>query len=310
MGQLCPACIYFGEDVDPAQFREVEREALMFRSRQDPSIVNLIIKSSLEGDLPKDMAWVLPFPSMPEVKEADPEVFNELMSYFTPKSIGWESKEVDGVRAASLPGSTIEVHEARLVGNHEIVPIEIKETEGAGEEMNAWLRSNGYIELPREIQKPYLKKGAVFLAIKVRPEGNVMDLKPLWISYKSSRMEFPLRFTHDYRTFDLNLYLIHDTKPEEGRGLHDTLGAVLGGPSGLISLLAKNTSSNVPRPTSWEGFPPDSISEFRPVWDAEEGMAAFRKYSKIAKGSQLEKISIHGVNTSFRTRDLKMDPGI
>jgi hypothetical protein len=304
IAQPCLACIYFPDDIDPSQFKEVEREALMFRSKDDPGIVNLIVKSSLQGKLPSEMAWVLPFPSMPEVKEADPEIFSELRSYFAPKPIeifGLRSKEAGA--AAALPRSAIEIHSAVHVGNHEIVPIEIKDAGGAGEEMNDWLRGNGYIELPSEIQKPYLAKGAVFLAIKVRTGGEAMELKPLWISYKSDKMEFPLRFTHDYRTFDLNLYLIHDREPSAGI-------------SPMVKV-AKKYNTLFPHVISgwlgaaeWGTFPPRTEIWSADVEEVAGWFRAFKNCASVAKGGRIERIFIPGVNTHFRTRDLQFDPGL
>lgn len=304
-GPPCEACLYFPEGFDPSQFRENKREALMFRSKDDAGVVNLVFQSSLQGRLPDELAWVLPFPSMPDVKEADPEVFDELRRYFAPhpKAMPFTDSGAGGGRAAGLEDDSIEIHPSRTVGNHEIVPIEIKNADGAGEEMNTWLHSNGYIELPAEIQKPYLKKGAVFLAIKVRPEGDAMELKPLWISYRAERMEFPLRFTHDYRTIDLDLYLIHDREPAAEDNL---LASLLGGWRGILYGDAQAGT----RGTAWGGFPPGSQSQFGDVHKVAELGPAFRKCARGAVGERLEKITIEGVNTRFRTRDLESDPGI
>jgi hypothetical protein len=192
------------------------------------------------------------------------------------------------------------------VGNYEIVPIEIKDVaspSGAGEEMNGWLRGNGYIELPPDIQKPYLKKGAVFLAIKIRPEGEAIELKPLWISYRSDRMEFPLRFTHDYRTFDLNLYLIHDQEPALSSRLL----------SGLVDkyrgYLPESLSKKIDA-AAWGYFPTGAESQWADAEKVASQYSDFRTYAKLARGNRLEKVFIGGVNTTFKTKDLSQDPGL
>lgn len=113
------ACIHFREEFEES-FRETGREALMFRDPQDASVVNLILKSGVEGRLPPEMAWVFPLPSKPlEYREADASIFSELDDL---------ARSVDKTRSPVLgtePRRSIAVHKKEVVGDYELVPIEI-----------------------------------------------------------------------------------------------------------------------------------------------------------------------------------------
>jgi hypothetical protein len=199
--------MYFDKAYDRKLFEETEREAFMFR---DPKAVNLILKTGFKGKLPPKLAWVFPLPSKPlSYKEVEPALFDELRDYFSQAmQLGGGTDSMTNAVPARAMLKGIAVHEKVIVGGYEIIPIEIVKESGAGEELNQWLRNQNFIELPARIQKPYLKKGAYFLAIRMNPRGAEMSVKPLWIRYASDHMSFPLRFTHDERTFDFTLYFL------------------------------------------------------------------------------------------------------
>jgi len=271
-------CLYFDKNFDRSRFRETSREALLFR---DQDAVNLILKTGFSGHLPADLAWVFPLPSKPiSYREADPDVFTELRNHFLFMAETGGSK--GGPRsAADMPRASIRVHETVTVGGYQIIPIEIVNPKGSGEELNSWLRKQNFNELPNHIQKPYLKKGAYFLAIRMKPQTEDMVVKPLWVRYKSSELSFPLRFTHDDRTFDLTLYFL--------------------GP--------KKQPRDLPAQSEWRSLdlPASTATGLNGLETLPKTRALVAKAVHV---ETLTRVLIQGVNTRFHTADLKADPGL
>lgn len=164
------------------------------------------------------MAWVVPLPSLPsKYEEASAELFEELRALIprndprmaVPKSAPKDEKKAEAAKAAPQ----ILVHEKQVVGSYQIQPIEIL-AESAGGELNAWLTKNGFSGVPPENQKHYLKKGAVFLALRVDGlKGAESELKPLHIVYRDDRLQLPLKFSTNSGVFDVRLYALTEQAP-------------------------------------------------------------------------------------------------
>lgn len=273
----------------------------MFRDPRDPSVVNLILKSGVEGRLPPEMAWVFPLPSKPlEYREADPSIFSELSDF---------ARTMEMTRGPVLGAEqkrAITVHEKAVVGDYELVPIEITDPSSAATELDKWLREQGYNELPAGIQKPYLRQGAVFLAVKVVPKGDSMELKPLWIRYRAESMSFPLRFTHDHRSFDSNLYFVHSPSERvSGAPSYHTSSPL------LDSVLATLTNSELIRPDVFNPYEKIDI-KLSALRSTPRG--SFRELKRLLEGqpatSTMTRLAIRGINTEFSTSGLDQDPGV
>lgn len=263
---------------DRSKFKETSREALMWKDEKHGGFINLVIKSGVRGELPKDLAWVFPLPDVPvEYREVDGVIFEELNKFFS-KYAPQPRSAPNGLIAKEMVPQGIIIHEKETVGDYEIVPIEIV-NEDSGDELNEWLGSQGYATMSDETQRPYLKKGAAFLAIKIKPATGNVDLKPLLIKYRGDEMRFPLRFSHDDRTFDLNLYLIHD-----GDG-----GGVTGVPYEVLK--------------GW-GLRHHKLGEVVEECPALRGLVGDSGSAKVIR------MALHGVNSEFMVRDLSEDPGI
>lgn len=192
------ACLHFGKEF-LGKVDEGTQQAFLFH---DGTLAHLVVKTDIhakEGKLPKQLSWVIPFPAMPKKYE---EVDNRLFSELT----GLVSLERSASWGKGAPRSAILVHEMKEVGQYKIQEIEILDEKG-GKELNAWLADHKYNEMPLERQKPYLKKGAVFLAITVTLDEKEMSFKPLHIAYPATDLSFPVRFSHDSRVFDVNLFV-------------------------------------------------------------------------------------------------------
>ena len=190
---------------------EKTKEALLFH---DGVNAHLIIKTNLfaaSGKLPDTMAWVIPLPSLPShYEEADPALFPELFR------VTERAKEAGGSHLRSgeksmrglTASSAITVHPAQTIGSYLVQPVEIMDPKNAGSELNHWLLANGFGSVPPQNQQYYLRKGAVFLCLKIRGlNGGFSDIKPLHIVYKSDTLALPLKFSTHSGAFNVEMYV-------------------------------------------------------------------------------------------------------
>lgn len=99
---------------------------------------------------------VFPIPSKPSsYRVVSPAIFDALEDIVRAETM------VRSPKSPSVPEKeAIRIHSSEQVGDYEIVPIEML-SETSGEELNAWLRNQDFIESPYRIQAPYLKKGGL-----------------------------------------------------------------------------------------------------------------------------------------------------
>lgn len=318
------ACLHFDKEFDPTLFEEKEKEALLFH---DGEFANLVIKTSFKGKLPGELSWVLPLPSKPEsFEEVDPEIFSDLtkLSQLQGRSSGEMLR--GGSKGLKKRASAIKVHPPQSIGNYTITPIEIV-SESGGSELNSFLDSKGFNSMPEELQKPYVKKGAYFLAVSMSTpkvsnstKESESQIKPLWIRYKSNALRFPLRFTHDTRTFGINLYFY------TFEGMLPLFDIAEGLTSSWGTLPWLNLADREKDYKALHAFLNEK--SFSLTKDEVRRKALFdrllEREKKIYNQNQLSKLNfktwnpsfelyrlpIVGVNKNFKTRDLKEDPGL
>lgn len=203
-GSISYCCFHF-----PVEYKESltegKKEAFVFH---DGQYAHLIIRTNMTANVfPNELAWVLPFPSLPvKYEEVDGRFFKELYGLI-PEGFRKGDRAGFGRSDKQKEGLGFKVHESVVVGGYQIQPIEILK-EKSGQEFNTWLSKNKFNEMPNGNQKYYLKKGAVFLAIRMNTKGLAnISIKPLHIVYPSDHVSVPIKFTHDSRTFDLDLYV-------------------------------------------------------------------------------------------------------
>jgi hypothetical protein len=207
-GRPAVACLHFAKDYKDT-IVEGKKEALSFH---DGRLAHLVLRTQLSAqkELPKEVTWVLPFPSLPKsYQEVDPAVFEELHRVvpMLARVKGGQRGILRGTQSPEAYGG-LKIHEAQIVGNYRIEPIEIVSKDPkTGGELNAWLMKRRFNTMPEHLQKLYLKKGAVFLAIRMKLQGSAASVKPLHVTYPSDHVSFPLKFTHDSRTFALDWYV-------------------------------------------------------------------------------------------------------
>ncbi len=151
-----------------------------------------------------DFAWVLPVPSLPDLKVSHNEVFRQLQfatqpsfvlnwpeegqdcGIFWPVSLGGTAEEVDF-------DSGVEVVSEERVGPYDTAVITADDP-GA---ITAWLTDNGYRldDLGSELLKPYVEENFYFVALKLAPGREIGDLQPLALTYAADQPGIPIRLT-------------------------------------------------------------------------------------------------------------------
>ncbi len=204
-------------------YEEREYEGSLEQKAQEAIIVyqdgveDLILKITYQGE-PKDFAWLIPFPSAPEISKAEAQLFKEIFDYveyeIAQRSRGWGVKW--GKSAEDTEESLgVEVIARKIVGSYETTTV--KETVAGA--LNRWLKENDYAELTgaEEELEYYRKQGWVYAAIKVRDaiaEGEGVDLHPLRFTFKTREedaMVYPLKLSAFQNTpLDVNLYVFAD----------------------------------------------------------------------------------------------------
>lgn len=212
VSRLAQACLHFNKDYKTS-IEEGRKIAFLFH---DGKFAHMVVKTDVEvrkGRLPKRLAWVLPFPTLPtQYEEVDEKVFKELFALLNEEKLSkaaLQRSDRQGVYAGNS-APAFHLHPKVEVGKYRIQPIEILGPSNAND-FNNWLMKNHFNPMPMQNQQRYLTKGAVFLAIETSPNGQQAHLKPLHISYPSETLSFPLRFTHDTRRFGMDLF-VHTTE--------------------------------------------------------------------------------------------------
>ncbi len=213
----------FGDGTFVPKYEEQEYEGSLEQTAQEGIIVykdgveDLVLKITYQGK-PQDFAWVIPFPSVPEISKESAELFAELFAYVE-HAIAKESGEKAfgcGMKSEEEEGR-VEVIARKIVGSYETTTVKEK-TKGA---LNLWLKENGYIELKgaeKELEH-YRKLGWVFVAVKVRDAvaagEQSVDLHPLSFKFateKQGEMVYPLKVSVFQKApLDVNLYVFADS---------------------------------------------------------------------------------------------------
>ena len=201
------ACMHFDKNYQK-KIIEGTKQILLYHDGQN---AHLVLKTDLSAEpgqqLPAEISWVLPLPALPvSYEESEVDFFDSLY-----KAV-YGIKRSEAIVLGSTRGpveksvSALKVHPTQIVGNYTIQPIEIVDTK-VGKELNTWLETNNYNPMPQDLQKPYLKKSAVFLAIRMKTPGESIKMKPLHVVYPAKELSYPIRFTHPDRVFNAEIYL-------------------------------------------------------------------------------------------------------
>ncbi|MFZ4713803.1 MAG: hypothetical protein ACOYL6_08840 [Bacteriovoracaceae bacterium] len=212
------ACLHYSQSYE-GQVTENKKEFFLFANKEG---FHLVTKTNLssEKELPERLDWIFPLPALPKrYEEVDPGLFKELHELTTPVAKGGRGGALD--QNISLKEGMVE-HPAQLVGNYKIIPLEIKSVNSkTASVLDKWLSDNKLKAMSKEKQTRYLKKDAVFLVIQLDLKGmKSSEVKPLHIVLPAQKTySLPIHFTHDDRSFELDVYSLNFTLKEENRGL-------------------------------------------------------------------------------------------
>lgn len=209
------ACLHYS-DSDKIKITEGLQEFFVYH---DGKSGHMVLRTQLSAKkFPQEIAWVLPFPSLPSsYQEVDGPLFQELSQLFSPYMNDGMQKGRGAPDLAASGGAGIKVHDKVQVGGFEIQPIEILKDNG-GTELNHWLSKNKFNPMPIDKQKRYLKKGAAFLAIRMKMnkpgEADLLS-RPLHVVFPTDKIAVPMLFTHEDRTFDMDIYVFSEKEMKQ-----------------------------------------------------------------------------------------------
>jgi hypothetical protein len=183
------ACLHFKNGFSVNQNRQ------SFISFHDGAYAHLIIATELSSKkMPPQLSWILPLPSRPErITTVSKKLLADLRGLIP----------VLNLRSVK---SQILVHAPIQVDGYRIEPIEIL-SDGRPEQLNDYLLARSFKLMPEAAQRPYLKKGAFFLAITFEKSPKHFEMNPLHIAYKANELSIPLSFRHADRDFNVEWFV-------------------------------------------------------------------------------------------------------
>ncbi|MGF1674115.1 MAG: DUF2330 domain-containing protein [Rivularia sp. (in: cyanobacteria)] len=211
------ALAFCGFYVAKADSKLYNKASQVVIARKDNRTV-LTMANDYQGDV-KDFAMVVPVPTVlkeEQVTVAKPKIIERLDAFSAPRLVEYfdedpcapaYEREMQNNAPMSAPAPTAEASkrsdrnlgvtvEAQFnVGEYDIVILSAKESRG----LERWLHGNGY-KIPRgarQLLNPYIRQNMKFFVAKVNLEKfdkeGYQNLRPLQISYESSKFMLPIR---------------------------------------------------------------------------------------------------------------------
>jgi hypothetical protein len=205
-GYIVPLYGIKGDVEMPAQ-----KAIIVYDSESDHE--DLILSIKLFAESP-EAAWVVPVPSLPDVRAASTDWFVQLSNLTQPMEYVSTSPSCCPfwLGSGSAPVG-VEVVERERVGLYDVSTLSANDSAALLE----WLDENGYA-FPEEggaILEAYVRDGGwYFVAARVLPEeaDNLDgDVHPLWMSFDAQEPVYPMRLTALVGgTLDVLLYVLAD----------------------------------------------------------------------------------------------------
>lgn len=173
----------------------------------------------------QEAAIILPIPSRAEVKLAPSNLFDELAELTKPlvrDEVEWTFGF--GVGSSAMPDAVggaprgVNVLSRQNIGPFDVANLEASDKDA----LKDWLDENEF-QLDAsviDLMQPYVDEKWTFVAVRLRPEnaGQELggDLQPLWISFDSDKLVYPMRASaHAKNSQQLFLYVLADHRIEK-----------------------------------------------------------------------------------------------
>ena len=173
----------------------VEKETALIRWLD--GVEDIVMQLDVEGTS-KEAAWILPVPAPASVKLGDPKLFDALAELTKP--IVQPTYEflpmISGAGAPPPPGGSA----VTLLTRQTLGPFDVSTlAESDANALSDWLKANGYV-FPAKLApvlRPYVEQGWFYVAVKLAPAGRgetlTGALDPLWLTFESDQIIYPMR---------------------------------------------------------------------------------------------------------------------
>ncbi len=179
-------------------------EQIIFR--QDGDEITAVVLIQYVGAA-EDFSWVVPVPGVPELSTGSDVLFGSLEQATRPQF----NLEIEGATCETFGGFDLfglpaplgdsdrgEDDGVTVVAESVVGPFDVQVvTSEDAEALARWLAENSYdlSDRGRELIEPYVEEGMNFVALKLRQDQAVGDIRPLIMKYQSAHPTIPIRLT-------------------------------------------------------------------------------------------------------------------
>jgi hypothetical protein len=212
------ACLHPPRTFDGSIVQTGQSAVILWNKGTEVLLLRPDIKLTKGKSLPETLAWVVPLPAVPAAYSvAKADVIRETAKAWqiaqdarTPQPDSLSNARSARPKSQELSES-IELLAPVKAGDYAIQPIKTKGPESVPA-LNAWLRENGFVEVPAENMRYYVERDWVWLAVKValKGKGDTSSLEPLMTTFHSERIVYPLKFSSHQGVFDVNLFVVSE----------------------------------------------------------------------------------------------------
>lgn len=166
--------------------------------RWDGKVEDIVMALGVLGQS-KEAAVILPVPSRASVKLGDAKVFDALEELTKPKvekQYALFPPSILGARAVPPTGAEpVSLLQRQTLGPFDVSTLSATDANALGD----WLKTNGYNFPPQltRVLTPYVSQKWDYVAVRLTPGNNSGDLTgmldPLWISFASDKLVYPMR---------------------------------------------------------------------------------------------------------------------
>ncbi len=230
-------CIIHPANIDPplegGEFIEPSQMAFIVDAGDGMEAIVLQVTFG-KADL-SEFGWLVPLPSVPEVRKESPDIFNSLFTHTYPRETYYSSGGGCGSSGVVSPpqpalgegGSNdrIDMIEKQTVGDYDVFTVAAE----TPQELKTWIENNGYV-VPDDwesVFQCYIDKEWIFVAIKVHLPENITwydgyygparypiqygVLHPLFFLFETDDLIYPMLISKlNGGSTDLTMYVLAD----------------------------------------------------------------------------------------------------